>query len=142
MANIKLNNLLAENMRRFGTKNLNEQRQDKEKTKLGSVHMYDEQSAIILGKRVNVYDTGPQAFSAQEALDELQIQNSRLFTKDEIQNYIENYRGSYNDRTWIQDPTNDNNPMLWDLKTNTEAPRGQRATRLLTIGNDTDTAQF
>ncbi len=129
-----MKNLLAENMRRFGTKNLNER-----------ISSYDEKTLTLGGRSVTILD-GIGTLTATEAINTAKNMKCRLLTSAEIQDYL-NQVGNYaapddrfpaNTQQWrafIQDESNPNNPMLWDLVENKEAPRAMPATRFLGIQN-------
>jgi hypothetical protein len=130
MSNIKLKNLLAENMRRFKTKNLNEQ-------------TYDEKTVTLDGKLVTVLDS-LKVLSAAEAKSMANDLNCRLLTADEARDLVEqsNMAFASDDRfpenkqqwkAWIQDPFNEDNPILWNFVENKEAPKGMLASRFLGI---------
>jgi hypothetical protein len=125
---IKLKNLLAENMRRFKTKNLTEQ-------------IYDERTLMLDGKLVTVLDS-IKVLSAAEAKSMANDLNCRLLTADEARDLVEQSNTASDDRfpenkqqwkAWIQDPFNEDNPILWNLVENKEAPKGMRASRFLGI---------
>jgi hypothetical protein len=137
MPNIKLTDLLAENMRRFKTKNLNEQRKKKVKSKGYIISVWDAREHVLLGKEVRVYDSPHREnkVSANDVIEELKLNNLRMFTKDEIQDYLDK-EGTYgvpNARAFVEDPNMSGNPILWDLNNNMEAPRAMPASRVLGI---------
>ena len=138
MANIKLKNLLTENMRRFKTKNLNERK----------IKAFDEKPMNILGTDVVIIDGISTGLSAAEALSTAEDTDSRLLTLKEIQSYLKK-TGTYdvddrfpeNQQQWrafIQNPSNPNNPMLWDLQKNIATSDGLPATRFLGIRMNSD----
>ena len=130
---IKLKNILAENMRRFKTKNLNE----------NIISSYDEKTMTLSGERVTVIDAIVE-LTAKEANDAEIETETRLLTIDEIVDYV-NQTGLYTDddrfptneqnwRVWVyRDMNNPDSILLWDLKTNKEAPSALLATRYMGI---------
>ena len=131
--------MLTKNMHRFKTKNLNE----------GRVTGYDEKSMRMM-VTYTVYDAIiPGGGTALESMQDAEKYNSRLMTKEEMANYMKMMGGAYNEepddrlpanlqqwRAFIIDKANDpagENPILWDLAENEEAPRAMPATRLIVI---------
>lgn len=130
----KLEKILAENMRRFGTKNLNER-----------ISSYDEKTLTLGGRSVTLLD-GIGGLTAADAINTAKNLSCRLLTIAEVQEYLKqsgNYpapdeRFPANTQRWrafIQDESNPNNPILWDLIENKEAPKAMPATRFLGIQN-------
>lgn len=129
----KLKNILAENMRRFKTKNLNE----------NIITAYDEKTMTLSGERVTVIDAIAE-LTAKEANDAEIETETRLLTIDEIVDYVKQI-GTYTDddrfptnkqnwRVWVyRDMYNPDSILLWDLKTNKEAPGALLATRYMGI---------
>ncbi len=120
-------------MRRFKTKNLNEQ-------------IYDEKTLTLGGRSVTLLD-GIGVLTAGDAIDAINTAKNlscRLLTIAEVQEYLKqggNYpapderfpANTQQWRAWIQDPFNEDNPILWNLVENKEAPKAMPATRFLGI---------
>lgn len=130
---IQLKNILAENMRRFGTKNLNE----------SNVNAVDEKPMTLLGKRVVVID-GIAMLTAFESIQAAKEYDARLLTKQEIDAYLKTFvDAKYQGKAFVQNPYNPDVPVLWDLEKNAPAVSdGVPASRLLGIKENPDFEQY